>query len=195
MSSLFNPRDWYWVVAGDATQAWSSAASAFVPIDDAMPGRITRIAALADLDEVLRRMALVSPIVTATDVKAEARRRLIDLMGARDLTDCLVKQINAQARLAALINAKASRALTADEAQEVASLRLIANVVSAIRAASNRLEAMSPLPVNYRDDQWWQVEVADADIESVFEPALQALSAEVAELRAALIAMRPPETP
>lgn len=33
--SNYNPRDWYWVVAGDPTQVFSSALGAYVPVDDA----------------------------------------------------------------------------------------------------------------------------------------------------------------
>jgi len=60
----YTPRAWYWIVAGDETQVWSSADRAYVPADDAeylafldrgaLP---TRIASEAELWDVLRERA------------------------------------------------------------------------------------------------------------------------------------------
>lgn len=58
----YDPSRWYWIVAGDESRAWSSAAAAFVASDDpgfaawrdagGMPTRITSVAELADVLEV-----------------------------------------------------------------------------------------------------------------------------------------------
>lgn len=34
MIMLFNPNNWFWIVGGDTSQAWSSAANAFVSATD-----------------------------------------------------------------------------------------------------------------------------------------------------------------
>lgn len=54
---LYDPRQWYWIVAGDNTRAFSSAAGDYVPVDDAtfvawqddgtVPSRIASEAELA----------------------------------------------------------------------------------------------------------------------------------------------------
>jgi hypothetical protein len=31
-SAVFTPRDWFWIVGGDETRAWSSAAAAYVTV-------------------------------------------------------------------------------------------------------------------------------------------------------------------
>ncbi len=55
----YNPANWYWIVAGDTTRAWSSAAAAYVPVSDATyaawlaAGYVpTRIGSEADLQGV-----------------------------------------------------------------------------------------------------------------------------------------------
>ena len=32
---MYNPKNWYWAVGADTTQVWSSAAAAYVAVDDA----------------------------------------------------------------------------------------------------------------------------------------------------------------
>lgn len=58
---IYDPSDWYWIVAGDESRVWSSARAAYVPTDDpavqgwrARGGVATRIASEAELREVLR---------------------------------------------------------------------------------------------------------------------------------------------
>lgn len=34
MPVMYDPADWYWIVAGDKTQVWSSARKAYVPVSD-----------------------------------------------------------------------------------------------------------------------------------------------------------------
>ena len=59
---IYNPRDWYWIVAGDESRVWSSRRKAYVPDDDedygtflALGRRPTRIASEAELAAVLER--------------------------------------------------------------------------------------------------------------------------------------------
>lgn len=57
---IYNPADHYWIVAGDGTRLWSSAAGGYVDLADATyrdwcesGGLVTRIVSEAELDEVL----------------------------------------------------------------------------------------------------------------------------------------------
>ena len=94
--------------------------------------------------------------LTADSVRAEAQRRIIAMVGARDIMHCLIKQHNAQMRATELTLKKAENiALTAEEEAEAAMLQGIADTIKAIRAASNVLEVMDPTPADYADDKHW----------------------------------------
>jgi len=70
----YNPNNWYWVVGGDGSRAWSSAAGAYVqewPHD-----RVTRIASDAELSHVLNHYDLRGPVISADNVNAERDRRI-----------------------------------------------------------------------------------------------------------------------
>lgn len=55
MFKPYNAHDWFWLVAGDDTQAYSSAAAAMVPVAQVPDGLTpTRIASMDELVEVLR---------------------------------------------------------------------------------------------------------------------------------------------
>lgn len=98
--------------------------------------------------------APVLPPPTADDVRREAQRRIMALMGARDLEHCLIKQLNANMRANEINDKRVSGgALTAAEDAEAGLLRSMAAAVKAIRAASNVLEP-SP-PADYADDKHW----------------------------------------
>lgn len=51
---LYTVRDWYWIIGGDETQAYSSAAGAIVPIEQAVFQRMSHIATMDDLTAMLR---------------------------------------------------------------------------------------------------------------------------------------------
>ena len=62
---MFNPAIWYWVVAGSATQVWSSATLAYVPVADATyqawldaGNAATNIASAAELIEVIQNQVV-----------------------------------------------------------------------------------------------------------------------------------------
>ncbi len=63
--SAYSPFDWFWVVAGDESRAWSSAAGAYVADYDA--ARVTRIVSEAELNDVLRPYGLTLPAPTQAD--------------------------------------------------------------------------------------------------------------------------------
>jgi hypothetical protein len=63
--SRFNPYDWFWIVAGDESRAWSSAANGYVT--DYPAERLTRIASEGELSAVLRPYGLLGPEITEQD--------------------------------------------------------------------------------------------------------------------------------
>lgn len=65
MMQPYNPRDWYWIVAGDATRAWSSADGAYV--NEYPSDRLTRIASEAELADVVRPYGLALPVYVLGD--------------------------------------------------------------------------------------------------------------------------------
>jgi hypothetical protein len=94
-------------------------------------------------------------VVQAAQVKAEAQRRIIALVGTADLTSCLIKQLNANMRANELNDIRHERALTVEESAEAAALRTLAAGIKAIRAKSNAIEALSPIPADFADDTRW----------------------------------------
>ena len=99
------------------------------------------------------RIVRSSPPPTADHVRSEAQRRIITLVGAMDLTACLIKQLNANMRANELNDIRHGRALTPEEEAEATALRALADKIKAIRAASNVLEP-SP-PEDYALDSHW----------------------------------------
>jgi hypothetical protein len=72
----YNPADWFWVVAGDQSRAWSSKTMAYVSTWDAE--RTTRIASEDELWEVLQNAGVMKTKIykaniwmAATDSEAE----------------------------------------------------------------------------------------------------------------------------
>ena len=150
---LFTPENWFWIVAGDTSRAWSSAQQAYVleyP-DDA----VTRIASEVELADVLRPYGLRGPLITADDVRAEAQRRIVLLVGATDITSCLIKQLNANMRANELNDIRHDRELTEQEQTEAIYLRDLAEKIKSIRASSNAFP--NPIPADYRDNKFWPI--------------------------------------
>lgn len=75
------------------------------------------------------------------EIKSIAQERIVALVGARDLTDCLIKQMNANMRANELNDAQINGTLTPEEQAEADALRALAANIRAIRAHSNQLEA------------------------------------------------------
>lgn len=73
---LYNPRNWHWIVAGDETRFWSSAAAAYVDTlpDGATP---TRIANEVELYDVLASIGLAAKAPARTFTAAEVRAALL----------------------------------------------------------------------------------------------------------------------
>jgi hypothetical protein len=99
----------------------------------------------------------MDPPLSAQDVKMEAQRRIIALTGAGDLQSCLIKQLNANMRANEMNDKRVSGdTLTPEEEAEATALRGLADGIKAIRAASNVIEAMSPIPDDFADDSYWE---------------------------------------
>jgi hypothetical protein len=84
---------------------------------------------------------------TAEGVKNEAYRRIVVIVPEW-------KQRNLTAQAAQLAE-KGRANWTAEELAAWNSGQVIWDQVAAIRAKSDALEAMSPIPVDYKDDRWW----------------------------------------
>lgn len=102
---VYDPTDWYWIVAGDDKQLWSSAAGAYVQSDDAAykawlaaGGLPSRIASAAELDEVLNGHGIDGPTAKAP--------RLIVL---RDFMDRLTAEKQAAVFAASLTDPNVAR--------------------------------------------------------------------------------------
>lgn len=91
--------------------------------------------------------------VLAQDIKSEAQRRIISLVGAPDINACIIKQLNALMRATELSNKKHAAALTEQEQSEAATLQNMADWIKFIRARSNELEMT--LPADYTNDIHW----------------------------------------
>ena len=91
------------------------------------------------------------PPTTIEDIKNEAQRRIIALVGAPTLDRCFAKQLNALMR-ASELNAKET--WTPAEEAEAAQLQAMADAIKAIRAKSNDLELT--LPSDFYNDSHWQ---------------------------------------
>lgn len=89
-------------------------------------------------------------------VKVEAQRRIIALTGASNLNACLVKQMNALMRGTELTNKLTSGGvLTAAEDAEADALQAMADKIKAVRAASNTIEALDPIPADFDAAMRW----------------------------------------
>lgn len=77
------PSQWFWVVAGNTSQAWSSQSLTYVDAAAVPPDRVTRIASESDLCNVLDRHGLFGPDIARC--RALAKRRLNDAAGATRL--------------------------------------------------------------------------------------------------------------
>jgi hypothetical protein len=76
----FTPKNWYWIVAGDESRAWSSAAGAYV--SEYSPDRVTRIANEVELFDVLSRLKLTARAPSRTFTVEEVREALVRIDAA-----------------------------------------------------------------------------------------------------------------
>ncbi|RUP39336.1 MAG: hypothetical protein EKK63_10070 [Acinetobacter sp.] len=170
----FEPREWFWIVGGDDTRFWSSAAAAYV---EELPDKagVTRIASEGDLNDVLASLGLRGPIVTVADIVAERDRRLAlgfdydfgddrgvhrigttpqDWIGWSAVTTLANALIATDGTASITISTDSGVALvTALEWQQV--LLSGGAIQQPIWLASFALAAMSPIPNDYENDSYW----------------------------------------
>ncbi len=78
----YTPHNWFWIVGGDESRAWSSAIGAYVaeyPAD-----QVTRIPNETDLTDVLRPYGLAPPAPTIDDYKAAIQAHIDAVARAKD---------------------------------------------------------------------------------------------------------------
>lgn len=96
------------------------------------------------------------------------QRRSLEVQHAAVKTECgrriytpfpQWKQANLTARATELVNLRVvNGALTPEETAEFALLQSIWDWIKSVRAASDVLEAMDPIPLSYQSDQHWPAE-------------------------------------
>lgn len=79
---FYDPRNWFWIVGGDESRAWSSAACAYV--SDYPTDRLTRILNEAELNDVLRPYGLALPAPTIDDYKNAVQAHIDAVARAKD---------------------------------------------------------------------------------------------------------------
>ncbi len=105
-----------------------------------------------EIINVLVHRAALATSITASDVRAEAQRRLILLTGARDADHLGIVIANSTRETMRLMR-KGAGNWSAQDAVRAASLDRLDRAIEAVRAASNTMEA-SP-PADYTSDARW----------------------------------------
>lgn len=77
---IYNPLNWHWIVGGDESRYWSSAAGAYV---EELPegAGVTRIASEEELTDVLAAYGLPGPVAIVPD-RVTARQFKLQLLAA-----------------------------------------------------------------------------------------------------------------
>ena len=96
----------------------------------------------------------VPPAPITSDVRREAQRRIMALLGARDSRHLEVLISNGSREAIRLLR-KGSDNWTGDETVRAAKLEQVDKAIESIRAKSNMLEAMEEIPAGYADDKYW----------------------------------------
>lgn len=175
MAPAYNPHAWYWQVGDDETRYWSSTAGAYVTELPEGAG-LTRIDGEQNLNDVLKVYGLSGPKVAPADVHAERDRRLAagfsynfgdergihfirttpgDMVGWDEVTKFAQALINAgqPSTLITIATGTGATQLTAMEWQGV--LIAAAAFRQPIWGASFVLEALDPIPADFREDVYW----------------------------------------
>lgn len=93
----YTPHDWHWIVGGDESRFWSSAAGAYV---EQLPqgAGCTRILSEAELDDVLAAYGLLGPTARRKIRKSVVQARLIEAGKMDAAYEALTKMPSAFAR-------------------------------------------------------------------------------------------------
>lgn len=117
---------------------------------------------LPSWEAVQARLAKLSA-PTPTDVREEASRRMQAMFGARNAEHLSILISNAQRDSARLYSIRLGipgvvqpRNWTDDEVTHAARLHAGDAAIERIRAASNLLEVLDPIPADFTDDKYWK---------------------------------------
>jgi hypothetical protein len=80
------PHDWFWVVGGDESRAWSSAVGGYV-IEYPIANGLTRIASEQELTDVLKSYGLPGPAQTQVDYASAIQFHVDSVAKARGYSD------------------------------------------------------------------------------------------------------------
>lgn len=151
MDEVFIPNHWYWHVKENG-RFWSSLLGKYGDLWE--ESRLTAIGTEQELQDVLNHYNLPGPIISPAEIKQEAQRRIILRVGATNLEECIIKQLNAQMRATELVNKRAlGDTLTEQEEAEASALVSLAQDIKHIRSCSDIIE--QTLPQDYKDDKYW----------------------------------------
>lgn len=145
----YTPMDWYWQVGADRGKFWSSKLGNWVPqLPDGVG--LTKIASVEELTEVLTIYGLPTPFTNTMDIKKEAERRILLVM-----TD--YQQRN---ELNFLQESMISFGLDvsswpSDLKDFYFNYKRKWDEIKRLRARCANIEAMTPVPENFRDDIHW----------------------------------------
>lgn len=92
---------------------------------------------------------MAPPVPTIQDVKDEAARRILTAM-----PDWMQRNMNMRATELQEIRLN-GETLTEEEEAERVALIAASDWVKSVRAASDTIEEMQPIPANFRDDEHW----------------------------------------
>ena len=111
-------------------------------------------AQITNVNNFINNLDITAPI--PDDVRAEAQRRMIVLVNAKNSDDLNIKIQNGLREAARLLQKEIDGiTLTQAEIDKKNQLKQTDASIENIRAKSNILEAMNPIPSNYTDDSWW----------------------------------------
>lgn len=142
---------YYYRLSDGKVMSWQLGGKAIAPAglevheDEPVRDPLCMRVAEGQLEDMGPSVPLVPP--TVGRVKAEAHRRIVAICPE-------YKQRNLTAQ-AVLLAHKGSDAWTSAEAQAWADGEAIWTRIEAIRAASNQIEAMDPIPDDFTADSYW----------------------------------------
>jgi hypothetical protein len=138
----------YFIVAGDEARAWSSRSGDYVKASAVPDGAfVVNVPNTDRIGILMRSQGLSSPFVTIDDVRLEAQRRIYARYPQW-------KQANMTARAVELLR-KGEAKWSADDVAESTALDAAWTWIASIRAKSDDLIALRPIPADFADDAYW----------------------------------------
>lgn len=149
LDRLYTPMDWYWQVGSDRGRFWSSKLGNWVPTLPEDVG-FTKIGTIEELAGALTIFGLPTPYTDLVDVKKEAERRILlvmtDYQQRNELNFLQESMINFGIDVTSW---------PADLKQFYFEYKRKWDEIKRLRARCANIEAMTPVPENFRDDIHW----------------------------------------